>query len=207
MAKLLIIEASPRKTRSASIQVADAFAAAYADANPDDTVEKLDLWALDLPAFDGDTINAKYRVLHGQKHTAEEAAAWKAVADMANRFASADKFLFSVPMWNFGIPYQLKHFIDIITQPGLTFSYTPEEGYKGLVTGKPAAVVYARGGAYSDDSMKAMDFQKPYVELLLGFIGFTDIREIVVEPTLMADDPEAVKTNAARQAAELARSF
>ena len=42
----------------------------------------------------------------------------------------------------------MKHLIDVIVQPGLTFSFSPTEGYKGLVTGKKAAAVYARGGAY-----------------------------------------------------------
>lgn len=51
-------------------------------------------------------------------------------------------------MWNFGIPYRLKQYIDILVQPGYTFSYSPEQGYTGLVN-KPAAVVYARGGDYS----------------------------------------------------------
>ncbi len=97
-------------------------------------------------------------------------------------------------MWNFGIPYKLKHYIDVLTQPGLTFSYSPSEGYKGLVTGKPAAVVYARGGSYPPGSgAEGMDFQKSYFETLLKFIGFTDIRPIVVEPTL-ADKGSVEKT-------------
>ena len=65
-------------------------------------------------------------------------------------------------MWNFGVPYKLKHYIDVITQPGLSFSFSPETGYTGLVTGKPAAVIYARGGEYSSSEAAArMDFQKP----------------------------------------------
>ena len=59
---------------------------------------------------------------------------------IAEHFKSADKYVFSLPMWNFGIPYKLKHFIDVLVQPGLTFSFSPETGYKGLVTGKPAVV-------------------------------------------------------------------
>src|SRR4030066_43000 len=104
----------------------------------------------------------------------------------------AEKSLFSLPMWNFGIPYRLKHFIDIIVQPTYTFSFSPKEGYKGLVTGKPAAVVYARGGGYPPGTPGGGGcLQKRYLELVLGFIGFTDIRPILVEGTL--SKPEAAE--------------
>ncbi|RKZ36780.1 MAG: FMN-dependent NADH-azoreductase [Gammaproteobacteria bacterium] len=209
MAKLLYVEASPRKARSHSIAVAKVFIAAYRAAFPDDDVETLDLWATELPPFDGETLDAKYAVLHGQEHTEAQAEAWAKVVAVAGHFTGVDKYLFSLPMWNFGIPYRLKHYIDVITQPGLTFSFSPEDGYKGLVTGKPAAVVYASGGAYGEGSgAEAYDMQKSYMGLWLGFIGFTDVRSIHVAPTLT--DPDAV--NAAREAAsesarEIAAAF
>jgi len=192
MAKLLYVEASPRKERSASIEVAKAFVEEYRKTHPGGTVDTLDLWATVLPEFDGEVIDAKYAILHGQPHTPGQKAAWKAVEGVIDRFKGADKYLFSLPMWNFGIPYKLKHYIDIIVQPTYTFSFSPKEGYKGLVTGKKAAVVYARGGAYPAGSGgEAYDLQKRYMEQFLGFIGFTDITSIVIEPTLAA--PESVK--------------
>jgi FMN-dependent NADH-azoreductase len=101
-----------------------------------------------------------------------------------DHFKSADKYLISLPMWNFSIPYKLKHYIDLIVHRGLTFSFTPGKGYKGLVTGKPLAAVYARGGAYSPGSgAESWDQQSKYLKHIFGFIGFTDIREIFVEPT------------------------
>ncbi len=166
MSRLLYIESSPRKDRSHSIAVSQAFLAAYQAVNPDDEVDKWDLWATPLPEFDGDTINAKYKILHGQDHSPEEAAAWQAVVALFERFGAADKYLISLPMWNFGIPYKLKHLIDVIAQPGLAFSFSPETGYQGLVVDKPAAVVYARGGAYGTEETQAMDFQRPYLEHL-----------------------------------------
>ena len=207
MSTLLYIEASPRKARSASSQVAKAFLDQYKAAHPADRVETIDLWAVQLPSFDGDTINAKYRILHGEKHTPAEAGAWKAVVETAERFKRADKYLFSLPMWNFGVPYRLKHYVDILIQPGLTFSFSPEAGYAGLVKGKPAAVVFARGGAYQGDDAKA-DFQKPYLELALGFIGVTDIRSIVVEPMLAGPEvADSAKQAAIAKAKEMAAKF
>jgi FMN-dependent NADH-azoreductase len=185
MSKLLHIQVSPRIGRSASIAVAEHFIEVYSAKHPDDTVETLDLWATALPEFDGATIDAKYAVLHGRDQTPAQLEAWQAVVRVADRFKSADKYLFSLPMWNFGIPYKLKHFIDVLVQPGLTFSFTPESGYKGLITGKPAVAIYARGGAYGPGSgAEGYDAQSAYLRQILGFIGFTDVKEIFVEPTL-----------------------
>jgi len=185
MARLLYIEASPRKDRSSSIKVAKTFIAEYQRTHPEDVVDTLDLWDTSLPEFDGHVIDSKYVILHGLEHTDAQKQDWKAVEDIIARFTGADKYLFSLPMWNFGIPYKLKHYIDVIVQPGYTFSFSPEEGYKGLVTGKPVAAIYASGGAYgSGTGMESYDFQKPYLELFLGFIGFSDIQTIAVEQTL-----------------------
>jgi FMN-dependent NADH-azoreductase len=72
MAKLLHVVASPRGNRSDSITVAQHFIEPYLATHPGDTVETLDLWQAGLPEFDGETIDAKYAVLHGQKHTPEQ---------------------------------------------------------------------------------------------------------------------------------------
>jgi FMN-dependent NADH-azoreductase len=209
VSKLFYIEASPRKERAYSIKVAHQFLNIYKETNPNHTIEPFDLWQTSLPEFDGATINAKYRILHGDTHTDAEATAWNSVEELFNQFNSAEKYVFSLPMWNFGVPYKLKHYIDIITQPGLSFSFSPETGYSGLVTGKPAAVIYARGGEYSSSEAAAgMDFQKRYLEMWLGFIGFTDITSILVEPTL-SDPSDAEKTlnQALEQAAAVACKF
>jgi len=206
MAKLLYIESSPRKDRSASIDISKTFLEEYEKSHPGDSVEILDLWANDMVPFDGEVINAKYAILHGESHTEAQVKAWKPVEILIDHFKSVDKYLISLPMWNFGIPYKLKHYIDILLQPGYTFSFSPDEGYKGLVTGKPVTVVYARGGAYQAGSeTEGLDFQKKYMELVLGFIGFTDIKSIVAEPMLMATPDEKQKT--IDSAKELARSI
>ena len=202
MARLLHIESSPRKDRSASIELARFFEEEYMKRHPGDRVETLDLWHTKLPEFDGETINAKYAILHGLSHTPAQRKAWQTVVETFEQFRSADKFLFSVPMWNFGIPYKLKHYVDIITQPTLSFSYSETTGYQGLVTGKPVAVIYARGGGYSDPESAPYDKQKPYVEDWLRFIGFTTIHPILVEPTL-ADPADVAKAKAAAREAVL----
>ena len=209
MSKLLYIESSPRKTRSTSIAVAREFLSAYQERNPETSVETWDLWNTELPEFNGAAIDAKYSVLHGKPHSEEEARAWQEITRVFERFNVADKFLIGVPMWNFSIPYRLKQFFDVIIQPGLAFQFSPETGYKGLVTGKPIVMIYARGGRYTADTqMQSLDFQRRYLETILGFIGFTDIRTIIAEPTV--DDPDEVASSletAKSTARELGREF
>lgn len=207
MSKLLYIESSPRKARSKSINVSNAFLEAYKTANPSDEIVTLDLWTRQLPEFDGFTIDAKYQVLHGQDFDADQQKAWDDVVAVCDEFKSADKYVISVPMWNFGIPYKLKHYIDVIAQPGQTFSFDPATGYSGMVTGKPAAVIYARGGAYGGEA-SGMDHQKPYVEQILGFFGFSDIHPIVIEPTLAAPaDVATTEATAIESAKRIAAGF
>jgi FMN-dependent NADH-azoreductase len=206
MSKLLYIQASPRGDRSASTTVAREFLAAYQARHPGDTVETLDLWQADLPPFDGDTLNAKYAVMHGQNPTGGQVEAWAAVTKITDHFKSADKFVFSLPMWNFGIPYKLKHYIDLLVQPGLTVGFSPDKGYWGMVTGKSAVAIYARGGSYGPGTgMEAYDLQTKYLKQILGFIGLTDLKEILVEGTGM-DKGESVSA-AKKQAADLGAAF
>lgn len=208
MAKLLSISASPRKERSLSLTAAHAFLDGYQTTHPSDSVEILDLWTTPLPPFNDDTLNAKYAILHGQPHSPEQAAAWEVVSQMARQFTLADCHLLSVPMWNFSIPYRLKHYIDLVTQPGLTFTFSPEAGYSGLVIGRPIQVIYTRGGEYPAGSpAAAVDFQKSYLEHWLRFVGFSDIRSLVIEPTLAPARAAQTRQDALTQARLAGEAF
>lgn len=209
MAKLLYIQASPRAARSKSSQVASAFLENYQQLHPQDTITTLNVFREDLPPFDGLAVQAKYTIMHGEDHTPEERQAWDAVEKVISQFKDADKYVLSLPMWNFGIPYRLKQYFDLLIQPGYTFS-ADKNGYSGLVKGKPIVVVYARGGAYPEGTEReAFDMQKKYVELVLGFIGFENNQTIVVEPTLHGQ-PEEIKDavqTAVKKAQEIANEF
>jgi len=209
MATVLYIQASPRGDRSMSIALADAFLDAYARSHSDDTILGLDVFQAELPPFEGSILEAKYAILHGRKHTPEQLRAWKAVEAIIDRFKSADKHVLAVPMWNFGLPYRLKQYVDILVQPGYTFAYSPQEGYRGLVIGKPVFIAAARGGDYSAPEGAAMDFQLRYLEFILGLIGFADIRSLVVQPTLMGGGEVAERKlqEAVKQARLMADEF
>ncbi|MGB8226686.1 MAG: NAD(P)H-dependent oxidoreductase [Sedimentisphaerales bacterium] len=188
MKTLLYIKASPRDERSHSHTVAKAFLAAYQQKNPQDKIITIDLFRESLPEFGNFAAESKYAIMHGREKTAEQIKKWSEIEKIIEQFKSADKYLISTPMWNFSIPYKLKHYIDIIVQPSYTFTVT-DTGYKGLAGGKPICLILARGGNYEIDSPIA--FQKKYLEFILGFIGFTDIKTVICQP--MLSDENTVK--------------
>jgi FMN-dependent NADH-azoreductase len=210
MGKLLYIQASPRGEQSKSITAADAFISEYLKQHPDDQVETLNVFDPAIPEFDAPAVQAKYKILQGQEHSAEDSKAWKDVEKVIEQFKSADKYVLALPMWNFSIPYRLKLYIDILVQPGYTFTYSEDTGYQGLVIGKPMLAVYARGGEYPAGSeAEAFDLQKKYIELIFGFMGFENIRSVVIEPTLQGgpEVAEARLREAVEKAKELAAVF
>lgn len=182
MSRILYIESSPRGTASSSSTVSTFFLDELLKANPTYQIKTINLWERDLPELNSTILDAKYNILHGVEHTAEQKQAWFNVENIISEFKSYDKYVISVPMWNFSIPYVLKHYFDLLIQPGYTFSYS-STGYKGLVTDKPILVVYSRGSSYSENSVQ--DFQKSYMETVLKFIGFTNIQSIIIEPTFV----------------------
>jgi FMN-dependent NADH-azoreductase len=205
--KLLHISASPRGERSESLAIARTFVDTYREVHPTVEIEHFDLWDGTLPPFGPDAAAAKMAVFAGETPTGPAAAAWQAAIDTFRRFDAADRYLFSVPMWNAGVPYVLKQFIDVVSQPGLVFGFDPEHGYSGLLTNKKAAVVYTsavygpgRGPAFG------ADFQAPYFADWLRWAGIDDVTEIFFRPNLAVADPEPGRRAAhaaARDAAKL----
>lgn len=201
--KINYIECSPRGERSHSTKIAQAYLEQAKKNIPDLELNHINPWSLNLPEFDGDMLNAKYSVIRGTDPSADEVSAWSNVKNIFDEFNNADHYLFSVPMWNFNIPYKLKHYIDIITQPGMSWSYTPEDGYKGLMTDKTATIIYSTGDGYGEGTgFESFDMQKPYVNLWLTFLGFKKIERVVVDRTLF--DAETAEKNALDVALKLA---
>ncbi len=210
MSTVLYLQASPRRERSFSIAAANAFIDAYQKLHPNDKIITINLFHKDLPPFDGLVLQAKYAIMHGLPHTAEERTAWHAVELLIEEFKSADKYVIATPMWNFSIPYRLKHYIDILVQPTCTFTVTDDGGYAGLVGDKPLLLVCARGGEYPVGTpAETLDLQVKYLKLIFGFIGLTDVRLLTIEPTLNkgSEVAQQKKSEAIARAKALAQSF
>jgi FMN-dependent NADH-azoreductase len=208
MTRLLHISSSPRAAASESVAIADAFLDSYCDKHPDAEIDTFDLWDGSLPTFGPDAVAAKMSVFAGQAPTGAQVAAWQAAQDTFDRFAAADQYLFGVPMWNAGVPYILKQFIDVVSQPGLLFGFDPEHGYTGLLTGRRAAVVYT-GAVWGPDRGPAFgsDFQQPYFDDWLRWAGVTDITTIRFQPDLVAADADAGRQAAHAQARAAGKTF
>jgi FMN-dependent NADH-azoreductase len=208
MSRLLHVSASPRGEASESLAIARTFLDAFATTHPDVEIDEYDLWDGTLPAFGPPAAAAKMAVFAGEQPTGEGAAAWRAAEATFRRLDAADRYLFSVPMWNAGVPYILKQFIDVVSQPGMVFGFDPVEGYTGLLTGKKAALVLTsavygpgRGPRFGSD------FQAPYLRDWLNWAGVEDVEEIGFRPDLATADAAAGRAAAHDRARDLGKAF
>jgi FMN-dependent NADH-azoreductase len=206
--RLLHISSSPRGEASVSLALADEFFATYQATHPDHVVDTWDLWDGTLPVFGRDAAAAKLAVLGGQEPASHEAQAWSDTLAAVDRFLAADAYVFSVPMWNSTVPYVLKQFIDVVSQPNRVFRFDPESGYTGLVTGRKAAALYT-GAIWSPDFPPAFgdNFLEPYFESWLRWTGVTDIASVSLLPNFLVANPDAALEAAKGDVRALASTF
>ncbi len=209
MKKLLHIDASPRGSRSRSGCVGAHLMACLQLAQPGLVIEKLPLFDTALPPFDQHAVEGRYNLLHGEAVPAHQSQAWEKLRDIATHFLSFDGWLFTVPMWNFGLPYPLKHYIDTITHPGMTFRNDLQGNVEGLAAGRTAIIVAASAMPITPDGpLAAYDFQLAYLKTWLGFIGVTNVHAMRVAPTFGAPaDVAVVMAQAMQEAEELATNI
>ncbi|MBP7055810.1 MAG: NAD(P)H-dependent oxidoreductase [Candidatus Omnitrophica bacterium] len=201
--KILHIVATPRDRESRTLKVSSAFLDAIKKRYADLKVDELNVFIEKLPELTVKRLDGKYVLLGGKDLTPELEKAWEDIIAHINRFLSADAYIVSSPMWNFGIPYELKHYIDVILQPKYLFRYTAS-GPEGLVKGKKMVVITSRGGDYSPaSSFHAYDLQEPYLRAAFGFVGLTDMTFINAQP-MDAMGP-AVQDEKIKEAQALAR--
>jgi len=113
---------------------------------------------------------------------------------------AADTIVLGLPMYNFGLPTQLKAYFDHVARAGVTFKYT-DKGSVGLLAGKKAYVFAARGGLYQGTPR---DTQTPYVRDFLGFLGITDVEFVYAEGLAIS---EASKSASLAQARDRLRNL
>ena len=208
MTTLLHIAGSPRGTASESRALADHFLETYADQHSDVTIEEWDIWDGSVPEFGAAAAEGKMKTFAGIDLEGPAVAAWREVTAAFERFAAADQYLFSVPMWNASVPYKLKQLIDVVSQPGMVFSFDPVEGYTGLLAGRKAAVLYTaaiygpgRGPAFGSD------FQAPFLRDWLEWAGVRDVSEVFFRPNIATADADAMREVARQETRQLAKVF
>jgi FMN-dependent NADH-azoreductase len=166
-------------------------------AHPNSTLTLRDLTAKPHPALDEAALGALFTPADAR--STEQHARVALDHALIDEVKAADVIVIGVPMVNFGITSQLKSWIDAIAKAGLTFKYTAA-GPVGLVEGKKIYAVLTRGGVYRD---LPTDTQVPYLRMLLGFLGMTDIEFIYAEGLAMGPDAETKALASAR--AEISR--
>jgi FMN-dependent NADH-azoreductase len=206
--KLFQLRCSPRPASESSAG-AEAFLTRFREARPSWDIDVMDIWREALPEFDGDALEAKYARQSGREFSNAQRAAFAVLERMAMRFALADRVLISTPMWNFGIPYRLKQWFDLIIQPGLTFRFDPALGYLPLLKNRPTVVILASGSDFVTGMNRGrIDMATPYLREALRFIGVSDVRFVPVGPTVgPVEQARGAREAAHRHLLELAASF
>jgi FMN-dependent NADH-azoreductase len=192
MSQILLIASSPRAD-SYSTRVARKLAEKLAS-RPGFSLTVRDLTHQPLPHIDDSFAVARNTppdlFFGGQK------AALSLSDELVAELFAADILIVAAAMINFGIPSTLKAYIDYVVRPGVTFRYR-EQGPEGLVKGKKAYLVVARGGVYSQGPMQALNFQDTYLKTTLGFMGITDVEVIAVEGIAFGPEVAEKALNAA----------
>jgi len=183
--KLLHIDSSILGGNSASRQVSAAIVDQLAKATPGLDVAYRDLAAAPLPHLSGELFAARQGAVWESPAIQKDIAASQAVLD---EFLSADIVVIGAPMYNFGIPSQLKAWIDRIAVAGKTFRYGAT-GPEGLAGGKRVVVAISRGGLYGPGTqVAAFEHVESYLRAVFGFIGVTDLQIVVAEGLAMGPE-------------------
>jgi len=178
---ILQIKSSILGGASQSSRLADEFVALLSQQHPEAKLIQRDLAAEPVPHLDGARAGAFFAKPEERTPGQREVIAYSdALIDELRR---ADVLVLGLPMYNFGVPSQLKAWFDHLARAGETFKYT-EKGPVGLLAGKKAYVFAARGGLYGDDHS-----QTQFVRQFLGFIGITDVEFVYAEG--LAISPES----------------
>lgn len=208
MSRLLFVKASPRGEAAKTTQIARAFLEAWREANPGGEVEEMDIFNAGLPEYAAEGAIAKMSHFGEGEMAGAVAAAWEQIKKIFTHFDSFDEYLFSIPMWNFGVPYKLKQYADILSQPGLMFGFDPAKGYLPLLTGKRATSIYS-AGIYHEGASKAFgtDHCSTHWTDFLNFAGIDDVTTIWYEKykMLSPEEAEAQLESAKAKAREAAR--
>lgn len=211
MSKVLYITANPKPIEASySLSVAEQFINEYKNNNPEDEIINIDVYKNNIPLIDGDVFEAWGKLAQGTAFTDLTEAQQQKVGTLGalvDQFVEADKYVFVSPLWNFGIPPMLKAYIDAVSVAGKTFKYT-ETGSVGLLSGKKAVHVQARGGIYSVGPAAELELADRYIKAVLGFFGVTDVQSVVVEgANFTPDKAEEIKAAAIANAKEVAKKF
>ncbi|MCQ6260181.1 FMN-dependent NADH-azoreductase [Pseudomonas sp. Q11] len=182
MSRVLIIESSARQQDSVSRQLTQTFINQWKAAHPADEINVRDLAIDPVPHLDANLLGGWMKPVE-QRNDIENASLERS-NQLTDQLLAADVLVMAAPMYNFAIPSTLKAWLDHVLRAGVTFKYTPT-GPQGLLTGKRAFVLTARGGIHAGASS---DHQEPYLRQVMAFIGIHDVTFIHAEGMNLGGD-------------------
>jgi len=175
MSTLLQINASIQGENGQSSQLANRFVSAWQARVPEGRILRRDLAADPVPHLTAARFAAF--LASPEQRTAEQREIARFSDALIEELRSADLLVLGLPMYNFGVPSQLKAYFDHIARAGHTLRYTAQ-GPVGLLTGKKAYVFAARGGLYQGTRL---DSQTQYVRDFLAFLGISEVEFVYAE--------------------------
>lgn len=198
MQTILRVDASSRTTASQSRALGDYFETVWLQQKPGDQVVRRDAVENLIPHIAGQTITGFYTP--AEKFTGELRTATALSDRLIGELRGADVLLITVPIYNFSVPSALKAWIDQIVRIGHTFAYDGKN-FTGLVTGKRAYVICAYGAAgyLGGGPLAGYDFLKPYLTLILSFLGIQDLHFFGVEGTTLDEASVAANVDKVKQ--------
>ena len=194
---ILHITSSVRGKDSESTRVTQLVVDKLVSTNPDAQVVRRDFGAQPHPLLDGAAVGALFTP--ADRRSSEQAARVALDDALIAEAQAADVIVIGAPMYNFGMPAQLKGWFDAIARSGVTFRYT-ETGPQGLLKDKKVYVATARGGVYPPEA----DPQVPHIRMLLNFLGLSDHTFIYSHGLNMGPEAAAAGQQAANEAVEAA---
>lgn len=182
---ILLVSASLFAEDGNSRVLATSFVGALEASGRQYTLTHHDLVERDLPHLKGAEMQA-WMTPAAERSPEQQALA--ALSDgLLSELKSADLVVVAAPLYNLGLPTQMKAWFDRVLRAGETFRYG-EKGPVGLLEGKQALVLAARGGMYAGG---AMDSQTPHLASMLGLMGITEQHFVYAEGLNMGDDKKA----------------
>ena len=179
--KLLHVDSSIMNGDSVSRDLSSKLVAALSERHPDAQIKYSDLANSPLGHLTLAHLASQQGALAPDALTADIALGRQALED----FLEADVVVVGAPMYNFGIPSQLKAWLDRLAVAGKTFRYG-EQGPMGLCAGKKVLVVSSRGGIFSEGTPLApMDHQEAHLRAFFGFLGIQDVYVVRAEGLAM----------------------
>ena len=181
--KILEIQSSPRGESSDSITLSRSLIESCKSENASIVVDTLNVWHERLPEFDYEAIGAKYKAVKHESMTEAETEVWERIQSLIQRFQNADRIVIGTPMWNFGLPYKLKHLIDLVAQRNYLFTYDGKQ-YGPFLNVEKAVVVYTRGSRFLEGTPippLRFDHQATYLDFWLQLVGVRDLRSVIVD--------------------------